>query len=394
VPASSSAALCLIFRTALLACVSATVSSAAQAQTAFGPLRASVEPTLHADARAFPGGSAEAETGLLLRRLRVELAFEIDERYQLVLEPGFGEGEVELVDGYVLAGLGRLGGGEVNVRAGRFKTPVGYESLRSSGHLRFAERALPTALSPRRDLGAMATWESAAWQVQAGVFNGVPDGSSQNRTWGAGGDAAVRAFGRVGWAGVTVGAGVGAAAGLERGEAGDPALADYETAGGHTFFDYAPGVRADGRRWRLAPQATLDAGRLSLLAEWTAARHRIDAPDAGAVELTHRAWQLAASYVLAGTPQGERRPAPRQQGIGAVEVSARVDGLVVGGGSARVAAAGSVRRARAAAVALQWSPTRYVRLGVTAERTTFGAFDALAPPRGETFVALRVQIDV
>ena len=66
-----------------------------------------------------------------------------------------------LLDGFVEADLrGIASSSLLSLRVGRFKTPVGYESLRSSSDLRFAERAFPTALSPRRDLGAMLAYEA------------------------------------------------------------------------------------------------------------------------------------------------------------------------------------------------------------------------------------------
>ncbi|MDT0630817.1 porin [Rubrivirga sp. S365] len=359
-----------------------------------GRVVVTVEPKIHADVRAFPGGPTGGSPGFLLRRARFELAAEIDGRYRVVLEPGFGEGEVEILDGYVGAALG----GGVEAQVGRFKTPVGYESLLSSSDLRFAERALPTALSPRRDLGAMLTWEAEHVEAQAGLFNGVPDGSSANRAWGAGPDAAARVFARPGGPLDGLGVGVAVAAGTERGTDDEDDLADYETSGDRTFFDYAPGVRADGARLRLAPQATLDVGPLYVLGEWTLARHRLAGPGGGDVTVAHRAWQAAASVVLVGEPQGAERPVPRRSltagGAGAVEVSARVHGLHVDPDAAPLAAAERAQRALAWALAAHWSPVAAVRLGVTVERTALDGFGDAAGPPDETLVVGRVQIDL
>ena len=115
----------------------------AHAQTLPAGVEVSIGGTVHADARAFPSGPVGEGPGLLLRRARVEVAVEVAGRFRAVVEPGFGEGEVELVDGYAEADLAPA----LAVRVGRFKTPVGYESLRSSSDLRFAERALPTAIA-------------------------------------------------------------------------------------------------------------------------------------------------------------------------------------------------------------------------------------------------------
>ncbi|PAP74199.1 porin [Rubrivirga marina] len=378
---------------------------AALSQTLPPSVEVSVGGKVHTDVRAFPSGPVGEAPGVLVRRARAEVEAEVSGRFRAVVEPGFGEGEVELLDGYVEADLwARPGAGRaLAVRAGRFKTPVGYESLLSSSDLRFAERALPTALSPRRDLGAMLRWESPRLEAQVGVFNGVPDGSSASVDWGAGPDAAARVFGRPAEAGpVRLGVGLAVSAGTASGRDGD-ALAGYETPGDRTFFAYTEGVGPDGRRLRLAPQATLDVGRLHVLGEYIEAHHRVRR-GTEAADLAHRAWQAAASFVVGGVPRGEGRPVPRRPvtegGAGAVEVSARVHGLSLDGDSAPLAAAGSAQRAAAWALAVHWTPVAPVRLGVTVERTAFEGFDGDAPggsgavPPAETFVVGRFQIDL
>lgn len=372
---------------------------AVAAQTGLGPVEVSAEGKLHVDARAFPGGPVGDSPGFLVRRARVELTAETAGGVRAVLEPGFGEGEVEIIDGYVEAALWGGSGAPhaLAVRAGRFKTPVGYESLRSSSDLRFAERALPTALSPRRDLGVQLAWEAPRVEAQAGLFNGVPDGASGSDDWGSGPDAAARVFARPGGRLDGLGLGLAVAAGTERGTADTPGLDDYETSGDRTVFGYAPGVRAGGGRLRLAPQATLDLGRLSLLGEWTLARHRLDTP-LGAATVEHRAWQAAASVVAVGVPQGDGRPVPRRSvaegGRGAVEVSARVHGLMMDERAEPLAEDGSTRRATAAGLAVHWTPVAEARLGVTVERTVFDGFGLDEPPAAETFVVVRAQLDL
>ncbi len=363
---------------------------AVAAQT--GPVAVSAEGKVHADARAFPGGPLGEAPGIVLRRARVEVTTEVGGWLRAVVEPDFGEGEVELKDGFVEADLTDA----LAVRVGQFKTPVGYESLRSSSDLRFAERAFPTALSPRRDLGAMLTWGTPRVEAQAGVFNGVADGGSADGDEGSETlDGAARVFG-VPLAARNARLGVGIA--VAAGTAGpDDALADYETPGDRKTFEYADGVAPDGARARLAPQATLDVGRLHVLGEWTLTRHRLATPS-GPATVEHRAWQAAVSVVLAGVPQGDDRPVPRRSvtegGPGAVEVSARVHGLSLDGDAGPLATDGSARRATAVGLAVHWSPVAEARLGLTVERTLFDAFGVNSAPEPEMFVVLRAQIDL
>lgn len=350
-------------------------------------VRVSAGGKLHVDARAFPEGPLGDTPGFLVRRARAEVEVSVGDRLRVVGEVDLGEGEAELVDGYVEVALGR----GLVARAGRFKTPFGYESLLSSRDLRFAERSLATALSPRRDLGASVrgTWRHV--DAEVGVFNGVGDGASAQTASDGALDAVGRVFVRP--AGTGLGLGVAASAGTEHGDSTRSALAAYETPGDRTIYASAASVVADGPRLRVGPQATFDAGPLHLLGEWTWARHRVAGP-AGRTDLTHRAWQAAASFVVVGEPRGSRRPVPRRSvwdgGPGAVEVSARVHRLVLDPDAALVAAPGRARRATAWGAAVHWSPVAEARLGVTAERTTLSGF-AGGPP--ETFIVVRAQID-
>jgi phosphate-selective porin OprO/OprP len=111
----------------------------------------------------------------------------------------------------------------------------------------------------------------------------------------------------------------------------------------------------------------------------------------------HRAWQVEASVVLAGVPQGDDRPVPARSisegGPGAVEVTARVHGLALDPDAEPLAAAGSAAGATGVALAAHWSPVAEARIGLTVERMALRAFEGEAP-RGETFVALRAQLDL
>jgi phosphate-selective porin OprO/OprP len=366
------------------------------------PIGFEVGGKVHADVRAFPSGPSGEAAGFLMRRARVEVSAEVTRGVRAAVEGGLGEGEVELVDGYVEADLwGGAGPAGLVLRVGRFKTPAGYESLQSSSDLRFAERAFPTAISPRRDLGAMLEWESDGLEAQAGVFNGVPDGASRSDDWGSGPDGAARLFIRPGGPLAGLGVGAAVAVGSERGTGTETGLDDYETPGDVSVFAYAPGVRADGLRLRAVPQATLDLGRVSMLGEWALARHRI-ASDQGSASVTHHAWQVAASVVLLGQPRREERPVPWRSvpdgGPGAVEVSARLHGLAFDRRVSAFVEEQSVQRATAAGIAVNWFPTSTTRLGLTVERTAFGAFELDVPDANgtrpaETFAVLRAQID-
>ncbi len=359
-----------------------------------GRMAFSAGARVHVDARGFAEGPVGDSPGFLVRRARVELTAEVASRLRVVIEPGFGEGEVELLDGYAEAPLFS----PLAVRVGRFKTPGGYESLASSSGLWFAERAFPTQVSPRRDLGALIAIESGAFAVSAGLFNGVADGASGSDGWGGGPDLAARAFGfPVDTDHVRLGVGLAVAAGTARGDRGDR-LAAYESPGGRVVLSYDEAVVPDGQRLRLLPQATLDVGRLRVLGEAAASRHRVGVQGVEERSIVHSAWQVAASYVVAGELRGTGRPVPRRTaldgGPGAVEISARLHGLGVGASAEPLAAPKSVRSATAWAVAAHWTPFEEVRLGVTVERTVFTPFDDDATTPSEAVVIARAAVEL
>lgn len=335
---------------------------------------------LHAHARLAPGGDAPAT--FLLRRARLEATATVRPGLVLVLEPEFGENEVELADGYAEASLGRSWA----VRVGRFTAPGVRESVASSNDRWFAERAFPTALSARRDLGAVALWSAGRASVEAGVFNGVPDGASRGEDVDGLKDVAARADLALG-GGLSVG--LAGSAGAARGTADDSGLADYETPDGQVFFAFADGIVADGARLRVAPDVAFERGRVALRAEAALSQHDVRAP-AGEASLTHRAWQVAASWAAGGRPRvdGAEIDQPVDAGgPGALVLSARVHGLVLDADVPALAAPGAdVRRATAVAASAFWMPRRHTRLGLTAEHVAADGLDA------PTIVTLQAEV--
>jgi phosphate-selective porin OprO/OprP len=287
----------------------------------------------------------------------------------------------------------------VLVQAGRFKAPFGLESLRSSSALRFAERALPTALSPRRDLGLMArgVWSGERVEVAAGVFNGVPGGESERGERSDAKDVVARAFVRPGGVLDGLGVGLALATGAERGTAGGPAVPTVSTVGGRAVFESRIGVAADGRRRRVAPQADLVAGPLLLLGEWTWAEQLVATESGDDVVLRQTAWQASAVWSLTGEPQTRDRLRPRRPlgagGPGAVELGARVHGLRVADGAFPAVADPQTQAATVTSwgLTLVWTPVEDARLSGSLDRTALRTVDG-GPLPAETFVVVRAQL--
>ncbi len=220
------------------------------------------------------------------------------------------------------------------VRAGKFKPPVGLERLQGDDDTGFVERGLPTLLVPQRDIGYQVgadLWKRrVAYQV--GVFNGVPDSSigtdtavSNHR------DYAARLFltpFRPNEKSLLRGLGVGFAA--SGGNTDGEALPSFKTFGQNTFLTFASGVAPAGHRTRLEPQAYYYLGGFGLLTDYGLNEEGFQK---GTVRrnIAMRAYGVEVSYILTGERKSFGSPTPKRNfdplhhgGWGAVELAVRL----------------------------------------------------------------------
>jgi phosphate-selective porin OprO and OprP len=353
-----------------------------------------------ADGRFYLGDDDEDGVNtFLLRRVRPTVSGTVGRYFDFTIMPDFGGGSPQLQDAFLDARFHPA----FRVKAGKFKTPVGLERLHSGSALTFVERGLPSALAPNRDVGIQVHGELAEGAVayQAGLFDGVPDGTSDDADENDGKDVAGRLFLQ------PFKKGTGALQGLGFGVAGTTgpqagALPSYRSTGQLTFFGYASGVSADGTRTRVAPQAQYQRGPFRLLGEWTRTRQRVRRADADARDLTHRAWQGVASFVLSGEAPSNGAVTPRtpfdpaQGGWGALEIAARVGALEIDGDAFTGGFADPARSARKATswgVGLNWHLTRNVKYAATFDHTTYeGGAPAGGDRQTENALLLRAQV--
>ena len=345
----------------------------------------------------------------VVRRARPILEGTVYRIFDFRIMPDFGNGQTVLQDAYLDARFSPF----ASVRAGKFKPPVGLERLQSATDLLFIERALPTNLVPNRDVGIQLFGEAASGILtyQAGVFNGVPDGGNGDVDTTRGKEGAGRVF-------VlpfkttksrpvqNLGVGVSGTYGLNEGTTGSTGLAGYRTAGQQTFFAYrsngtiAGTAIADGRRTRVSPQLYWYAGRFGLLAESVTSRQEL-VRDGAPAELTNRAWQASASFMLTDDSTSFRTISPREpfdppnKGIGAFEIAARAGALRVDEDAFPLYAdpSASAEVARECAGAFNWYLNRNLRVMVDYSWTRFrgGAADG-EDREDERVVLTRFQI--
>jgi phosphate-selective porin OprO and OprP len=128
------------------------------------------------DARFELGDTVPVGSTFAIRKARPTLSGRLGRYFDFKVMPDFGNGQAVLADAYVDIRFFRA----LRVRTGKDKVPVGHELLQGDGNLMFQERTLASNLVPNRDLGIQAQGE--AWgprlSYAAGVFNGIPDGTS------------------------------------------------------------------------------------------------------------------------------------------------------------------------------------------------------------------------
>ncbi|NOT27942.1 MAG: porin [Acidobacteria bacterium] len=285
------------------------------------------------------------------------------------------------------------------VRVGKGKVPFGLERLHFANVLLFVERALPSSLTPDRDVGVQVLGDLAGGRLTyaAAVTNGAIDGGSTDVDADEGKDVAARVIVSP-WGPTTqhslAGAGFGFA--VTSGHAA-AALPSFRTSGQATFFSYA-GATGDGRRTRISPQAFYYRGPLGIFTEYVRSRGGIQSGRISA-EIDDTAWQLAGSWVLTGeraTDRGVRPRAnfdPERGTVGAVQLAVRYHELGVDRDvfALGFAAPGASRTARAFTVGANWYATPFIKWVFNVERTVFDSSEQGRRP-AENAVLVRGQL--
>jgi phosphate-selective porin OprO/OprP len=286
------------------------------------------------DNHTFVGsGSSSYIDNIVLRRVRPTLYGTVYKYVDYFIRPDFGLGTTALYEAYVQLNYIPW----FQVRAGKFKPPVGLERLQGDDDTSFVERGLPTLLVPQRDIGYQigADLFQRRLSYQVGAFNGVPDSSigtdtavSNHR------DYAARLFltpFQPDEKNLLRGLGVGFAA--SGGNTDGEALPSFKTFGQNSFLTFASGVTPAGHRTRLEPQAYYYLGAFGLLTDYG---DNEEGFQKGTVRrnIAMRAYQVQLSYILTGERKSFASPTPKHPfdplhrrsggGWGAVELAVRI----------------------------------------------------------------------
>jgi len=376
--------------------------------------RLDLRGVLQLDARFYDGTRPASPTGtqtpdsFLIRRARPIVAATLYDRYDFYLMPDFGVGKTQLFDAYFQARFLP----EAQLRAGKFKSPVGLEQLQEDVNLTFAERSLATDLVPNRDVGVQLQGAlfDGVLSYQLGLFNGEPDGMTQaDIDSNSGKDLEARVFAKpFGGASLDslhgLGFGVAYTDGRQTGTAAAPNLPTYVSPGQQAFFGYTAGAFADGNRRRLTPQAYYYWGPFGLLTEYVQSAQRVTRAGLSR-NIRNHAWQLNLGWVLTGERAGfygitpSTAFVPGSRGWGAFQVVARYSQLAVdddafaGSSATRLANPTlSARQALDTGIGLNWYLSRWIRVGLDYDQTKFigGAIGGDRP--NEKVIISRFQV--
>lgn len=275
----------------------------------------------------------------LIRRARFGLEATMFKYYEFRFMPDFGQGNTQLVDGYMNVHYVD----SFQVTAGKFKQPFSYEQLIQDRYTPLMERSLIDQLVPARDVGIMFHGQNLAGNrldYGIAVSNGEQNGNGDtNNSKDLNGRVAVRPF--AGWeesALQRLQLGMSAGYGVEYEPVNPTGLKSPESV---TFFQYNKDVLADGGRWRLSPEVAYFVGGFGSSAQYFHMTQRLRAAKGDPVHVPYDGYYVQATYLLTG----EKRTGYSQQvaplrpfdplggdggGYGAWELAGRVSRIQAG----------------------------------------------------------------
>ena len=362
------------------------------------------------DNRSFFPRAVKSSDGFLLRRARPIVSGTVYRDFDFLFVPDFGLSTVVIQDAY----LNYKYAPGLQLRAGKFKSPVGLEQLQPDPKTLFNERSLVSALVPNRDLGVELHGDIAEGTASyaAGVFNGVGDArSTSNADFDDNREVAGRIFFQpFKKADLTplrdFGFGLGGSFTHTAHTNSLPSttggsLPGFFTDGQQQFFTYNPAtaggvtpiVVPDGEHWRLSPQAYYYWGPFGLMGEYVISHQRVKRTAAApflSKNLENTAWEISGSWVVTGenasySGVSPKNPFdPRARHWGALQLIARYAELDIDSATFPAFAdlSTSASSARAWSAGLNWYLNRNLKLGASFSRTVFsggGGVGASAP---------------
>jgi phosphate-selective porin OprO and OprP len=346
----------------------------------------------------FNDGGIVGNDAFLIRRARIIMEGSFNRIFQFQITPDFAGSAASLLNANITAVLGPA----LQIKVGKFKTPVGIEQAQANMVTAFVERTHPSSLMPSFDVGMQIGGEFAEGRLSytAGVFNGLADGASSTTNTDTDDHKGVvaRIMARP-FEGLEVGVGATYSPDLT---AATPLTPGYRSDGQQRFFAYDATTVADGDGWRVSPQAAYAHGSLGLMAEYAVSAINVRA---GGVrtELKHEAWHGQVTYNLTGEAASFTGVVPRTNfrlgadGWGAVVLALRASVMDLDDQTFPAFASPRTNATEVTSygVGLNWHPSASVRITADYLQSDFDV--ALSPTslllrEGEQVVVTRLQL--
>ena len=341
------------------------------------------------DSRLYFGDNGSANNAFVLRRARLffEGSLARNVSYQLVPELAGGTATAATTPSILDANFTFAPRKDLQLKFGKFKSPIGLEMLQSEQATTFVERSLATNLVPNRDIGILAGGDLLHGTINysAGILNGVPDGaSSTNADFDNEKEGVARILAspfKNDTGSALQGLSFGISGSTGRAKSASGRTAGYRTDGQQTFIAYNPATIADGQSWRVSPQFDYRHGPFGAMGEFVLSTVNVRPSATGPkAELQNQAWHLAAGYVLTGEDSSYAGIAPAANfnfangTWGAFEVTGRYANLKVDDAAFPLyaSAASNADEATAFGLGLNWYLARAVVFKFDYFQTKFG----------------------
>ncbi len=355
----------------------------------------------------FSDGGIQGNDGFILRRARPIFQGTLFRDFDFCFTPEFGGSAVSVLDAHINYGYEPW----LQLRAGKFKVPIGIEQIQSDAATIFNEKSLVTSLMPNRDIGFQLWGDINGGVVgySLGVFNGVGDArNTSNSDFEDKREFAARLFTqpfKKSNVEALKGLGFGVGGSWSDSSANGNGLPNgngYVTDGQQQFYAYTNNVVADGEHWRLSPQGYYFYGPFSLLGEYAISNQRVTrnvAPITSA-NLENSAWQVAAGWVLTGEDSTFTGVTPRNAfdphngKWGAFQVVGRYAELDIDDDAFPLFAnpLASATAVQSWSAGLNWYLNKNLTIKASYERTTFDGGGSVVTRQPEQVFFTRMQL--
>lgn len=364
---------------------------------------------LQTDSRQYVSDQAGNQTSqFLVRRARPILEGTLYNTFSFLITPDFASnGRTTLYDAYLDIAPWTF----AKLRVGKFKPPIGLEHLQADPNVIFAERGLPSNLTPNRDTGVQLFGDvaSGALSYAAAFTNGAGDNNTNTTTATPvtsdtdNNDAkegtariVVKPFKNT-TLGLVQSLGLGLGASYARQSIVNP---NYSSPGQISLFTPAAAATPDGEKIRIAPEASWYYHAFGIYGEYIQASQVYRVSDQR-FRVINNAWQAAVSYVLTGedasfTGVKPRKPFDVKNGTwGAWELAGRYGQLCLDpdnftrGVTTNATAA---QRTQSYGLGVNWYLNQNIRFSTSYDQTTFDKGATVGDRPNEKTVISRWQL--